>query len=176
MNIPNFTKETSRPIDFAGASSLEATHEAKRGPWVCTKSLQIQAMIHPKDTPPWIHRTVQPEGKNTYKVGFNAAVFNPWMCILCVGISCFFCIHVDELKSFFLNNMVDRSKNFRFPTDTSHDFQQLMIEKRYGRKKMWRWRRMPRSSSRKSVLRAHCGPLSGVGGGDDGGELLLFPY
>ena len=35
---------------------------------------------------------------------------------------------------------------------------------------------MPRSSSRKSVLRAHCGPLSGVGGGDDGGELLLFPY
>lgn len=91
MNIPNFPKETSRPIDFAGAISfLEATHEAKRGPWVCTKSLQIQAMIHPKDTPPWIHRTVQPEGKNTYKVGFNAAVFNPWMCILCVGICCFF--------------------------------------------------------------------------------------
>ena len=36
---------------------------------------------------------------------------------------------------------------------------------------------MPRSSSRKSVLRAHCGPLS-IGGDDDdgGGELLLFPY
>lgn len=64
MNIPNFTKETSKQSILQVVFHFaETNHEAKRGPWVCTKSLQIQAMIHPKDTPPWIHRTVQPEGK-----------------------------------------------------------------------------------------------------------------
>lgn len=59
----------------------------------------------------------------TSSVGFNAALFTPWMCILCVWIRCFL-VHVDEQ----ILQTVYGSNNFRFPTDKSHDFQQLTID------------------------------------------------